>query len=151
MQIRYLDFGNVTPKVGVIGAAKHLGWQVDGYRISFPRTIDDDGLNPFERVVLGIMRIERLHDAKSLSSEICLERDFVEGVLLRLRDKGLVDDQNRITAEGVDLLGRGKGGLELRTAWVFRELVSGKLLPFIYLPKGDNPPKWKKEPFSCRP
>ena len=148
MQIRYLDFGNnVTPKTGIIGAARHLGWPVNGYRISLPRTISDiETLNPFEKVILGIMRVTRHRDSASIASETCLEQDFVEGVLLRLRDKEFIDEQNRITDEGVNRLDQNYGGLELRTAWVYRELVSGKLLPFIYLPKGDNPPRWKKEP-----
>lgn len=147
VQIRYLDFGNVTPKAGIIGAARHLGWPVNGYRISLPRTIGDiETLNPFEKVILGIMRVTRQRDTVSISSETCLEQDFVEGVQLRLRDKGFIDEQNRITNEGANHLDQSNGGLELRTAWVFRELVSGKLLPFIYLPKGDNPPRWKKEP-----
>lgn len=147
MQIRYLDFGNVTPRTGVIGAARHLGWPVNGYRISLPRTIGDiEVLNPFEKVILGIMRVTRHRDTASISSETCLESDFVEGVLLRLRDKGFVDEQNRITDEGAKCLDQSAEGLELRTAWVFRELVSGKLLPFIYLPQDDSPPRWKKEP-----
>ena len=151
MQIRYLDFGNVTPRTGIIGAARHLGWPVNGYRISLPRTIGDvETLNPFEKVILGIMRVMRYRDAASIASETCLEQDFVEGVLLRLRDKGFIDEQNRITDEGANRIDQNAGGLELRTAWVFRELVSGKLLPFIYLPKGDNPPRWKKEPQYTR-
>lgn len=151
MQIRYLDFGNVTPKTGIIGAARHLGWPVNGYRISLPRTTGDiETLNPFEKVILGIMRATRQRDATSIASETCLEQDFVEGVLLRLRDKGFIDEQNRITNEGANRLDQSNEGLELRTAWVFRELVSGKLLPFIYLPKGDNPPRWKKEPQYVR-
>ena len=151
MQVRYLDFGNVTPKTGIIGAPRHLAWPVDGYRISLPRTIDDDFLNPFEKVVLGIMRIDGLRTADAISQETCLERDFVEGVLLRLRDKGLIDETNRLTNAARDHLDENAGGLELRTAWIFRELVSGKLLPFVYLPKGDNPPRWKNEPQWPKP
>ena len=147
MQVRFLDFGDVVPKTGIIGAARHLKWPVDGYRISLPRTIDDsEGLNPFEKVIMGIMRVDHLRDVKSISRETCLESDFVDGVLLRLRDKGLVDDQNWVTTEGAKQLEDSRGGLELRTAWLFRELVSGKLLPFVYLPDGDNPPRCKKEP-----
>lgn len=147
MQIRYLDFGDVVPKAGIIGAARHLGWPVNGYRISLPKSINDEGgLNPFEKVILGIMRADGLRSAQQVSSEICLERDFVEGVLLRLKDKGLVDDSNRVTDVGKNELDEENGGLELRTAWMFRELVTGKMLPFVYLPKGDNPPRWKKEP-----
>ncbi len=147
MQIRYLDFGNTTPRMGIIGTARHLGWPVNGYRISLPRTIGGiETLNPFEKVILGIMRVTRHRDAISIASETCLEQDFVEGVLLRLRDKNFIDEQNRITNEGANRLGQSNGGLELRTAWIFRELVAGKLLPFIHLPKGDNPPRWKKEP-----
>lgn len=147
MQIRCLDFGNVIPKAGILGPARHLVWPVDGYRVSLPRTIDDvNGLNPFERVVLEIMRLDHLRDPKRVAEEVCLESDFVEGVLLRLQDKGFIDEQNRVTEEGFVKLNSASGGLELRTAWVFRELVSGKLLPFFYMPRDDNPPSWKKNP-----
>lgn len=151
MQVRYLDFGDVTPKAGIIGAARHLEWPVNGYRVSLPRNIsDEDSLNPFERVVLGIMRATRIRDVNSISAKTCLEPDFVEGVLLRLRDKALLDEQNRITDTGKEKLD-DEGGLELRTAWLFRELVSGKLLPFIHLPQNDEPPRCKKEPSHTKP
>lgn len=147
MQVRCLDFGNVTPKSGIIGAVRHLSWPVDGYRVSLPRTItENETLNAFEKVVLGIIKVTRAHDAARIAKETCLEEDFVEGVLLRLRDNKLIDEQNRITDLGFRQMQGEAEGLELRTAWVFRELVAGKLLPFIYLPKHDNPPRWKAEP-----
>ncbi|NHM16524.1 hypothetical protein GMI69_07630 [Eggerthellaceae bacterium zg-887] len=147
MQVRYLDFGDVVPKTGIIGTARMVSWPVNGYRISLPRTIgQDDTLNPFEKVVLGIMRAERLRDPQRVAASTCLPTDFVEGVILNLRDHGLVDERNAITASGTSSLDDVREGLELRTAWVFRELVSGELMPFVYLPNNDNPPRWKKEP-----
>ena len=151
MRLRYLDFGDALPKTGIIGEARHLGWPVNAYRISLPRTISqDDGLNPFERAVLGIMRADRIRDVTRVADELCLDADFAEGVIVGLQDKGLLDESRRITAEGLGQLDRASEGLELRQAWVFKELVDGNMLPFFYLPRNDNPPRWKDEPHRAK-
>lgn len=82
-------------------------------------------------------------DVKVLSEETCIPVDLVRSILLRLRDRGLIDVDNQIpsrqrrrrTDEQLDDV--------YTSAFVFREMVGGGVLPFVHVLDASNPIKTK--------
>ena len=135
MQLELLDFGDRTPGVGHFGRPRNLAWPVCAYRVTMPSPENsDDGLNPFERVVRDIIEASGISAAELIAEETCIPFDFVRGVILRLRDKGFIDENNQLVEKERpeektnDILGK-----VYCTAMIFRELVSGMILPYIHV------------------
>ncbi len=138
--LKILDYGKPAPFGGIIGRPRHLAWPVNVYRVTLPRVSDDDGLNVFERVILKLLETVGLMDADALADETRIPLDLVKSVLLRLQDKGLINgDHSIIEQERDDELHPA-----FVTALLFRELATGKILPFLHRLDDTNPMR-KKE------
>ena len=144
--LRLLDYGQPNPFGGIIGRPRNLAWPVSAYRVTLPRTLsNDDGLNPFERVILKLLDAVGVMDARTLADETRIPLDLVKSILLRLQDKALIDDHNAIIEQECN----DSDGWEDRapvfgTALLFRELATGKILPFLHWLDDTNPLR-KKE------
>jgi hypothetical protein len=129
MPVEVLDFGNVTPDSGFFGRSRTIAWPVAAYRVTMPTAANrgEGNLNPFERVVIRMLDAGCSPDEKALSEETCIPEDFIRGVLLRLKDKGIIDEHN-------NLVNRKSLSSEpdYNTAIVYRELVGGKVLPYLH-------------------
>jgi hypothetical protein len=134
MRVTLLDYGRPNPFGETIGGLRNLAWPVDAYRVTLPKGLGgDDGLNAFERVILKLLKAAGALHAEALRDETQIPIDLVKAVLLRLRDKGLIDEHNIIIQPGSD--GRASNEEETPifvTALVYRELVTGKILPFLH-------------------
>lgn len=114
---------------------------VNAYRVTLPKTPKDgDGLNPFERVILKLLDAVGVMDARTLADETRIHPDLVKSILLRLQDKALIDDHNAIIEQECD----DSEGWEYHapafgTALLFRELATGKILPFLHWIDDTNP------------
>lgn len=147
MSLKILDFGKPDDPFGdTIGKARYLAWPVNAYRVTLPQSANDgDGLNAFERVILKFLDAVGAMEANTLADETRIPLDLVECILLRLRDKGFIDEYNAI-------IRRKRGNLEGQeeqlpvfvTAILFRELATGRILPFLHLLDDKNPLR-KKE------
>jgi hypothetical protein len=122
-----------------------LAWPVHAYRITIPATRGAGRalLNPFERVVLNVIDAVGGLGEDALAQETCIPVDLVRTVILRLRDKGLINDDNQIIDRE-----RGRWEEEIHeekytSALAFRELVGGRLLPFVRILDDNNPLKTK--------
>lgn len=132
---RLLDFGDTSPFAGIFGRPRNLAWPVNAYRITIPSIgRHDDGLNPFERVVVGILRAEPALSDANIAETTCIPVDLVRAVTLRLRDKGLIDVDNRPTQVAPTPHFAQDHGLQAVTAMVFQDPISGRLLPFVFDP-----------------
>lgn len=132
---RLLDFGDISPFAGIFGRPRNLAWPVNAYRITIPSIgHHDDGLNPFERVVVGILRAEPAVSDANIAETTCIPVDLVRAVTLRLRDKGLIDVDNRPTQVVPTPRFAQDHGLQAVTAMVFQDPISGRLLPFVFDP-----------------
>ena len=144
--LKLLDYGEPNPFSGIIGKRRKLAWPVNAYRVTLPKDSKDrDGLNAFERIILKLLATVGKLDADELAAETCIPLDLVKGILLRLQDKGFIDEYNAIIMQEHD------GGLNdednapvFVTALLFRELVTGKILPFLHW-LDDESPLQKKE------
>jgi hypothetical protein len=133
MPLKVLDYGRKDPFRSRIGKPRHLAWPVNAYRVTLPKgSADVDHVNPFDRVVLKLLAAMGQLDAKALSYDTCIPVDLVNGILLRLKDRGIIDDSHSVR----DLSDDGSSEEDppapvFVTAVVFRELITGKILPFI--------------------
>lgn len=145
MPLKVLDYGKLKPFGEIIGRQRRLAWPVNAYRVTLPQVSGKgDGLNPFERVILKIIDAGGAREAEALAREACIPCDLVECILLRLRDKAVIDEHNAIIKQK-----RNKPEYEATEpvfviTIVFRELATGKILPFYHL-LDDNHPLRKKE------
>lgn len=152
MVIRTLDYGTNNPFSGVFGRPRNLAWPVDAYRIIIPASLKSEQgyLNPFERVVLGVIDAVGGLNESMLADETCIPVDLVRSVVLRLRDRGLIDSDNRI----IDLQRRrwdSDAHEDVYTsALVFRELVGGEVLPFVHVLDACNPLRTKESDQKTR-
>lgn len=147
MSLKFLDYSDPVPFSGIIGKARNLAWPVHAYRVTLPRATDGgDGLNPFERVTLKLLDAIGAMDASTLADETRIPLDLVNSILLRLRDKALIDEHNRIIEqEDDDCVGGEENAPVFVTAILFRELVTGKILPFLHWLDETNPLRTKDE------
>ena len=132
--LKFLDYGKPYPFGGIFGKPRNLAWPENAYRVTLPRTLSGgDGLNPFERVVLKLLDAVGVMDAHALADETRIPLDLVKSILLRLQDKALIDDHNTIIEqERRDTESRKEHSPVFVTALLFREIATGKILPFIH-------------------
>lgn len=136
MAAKVLDFTRDEQTSGAVGQPRDLVVRCDGYRVTLPTSRATGGSvdNPFERVVLRLLDMRR-YDAEGLAAETCLPGDLVRFILLRLTDKGYLDERLGVLEAGRVALGKLQRGeaeaVGYDTHLVFRERISGKLLPMI--------------------
>jgi hypothetical protein len=150
--LKLLDYGEANPFGAIFGKARHLVWPVNAYRVTLPSAANSGGgLNPFERVVLKLLDAVGKMDEHALAKETRIPVDLVKGILLRLRDKALIDEHNAIVERmfGGDVKDDAPS---FATALVFRELGTGKILPFLHWLDEENRLRTKdgKEDFQIR-
>ena len=146
MSIILLDYGMPKPFGQTIGRERHLSWPVNAYRVTLPKVSqDDNALNAFERVVLKLIEAGGFREAKQLTTETCLPDDLIQCVLLRLRDKGYVDEYNQLIKQKFEELRESEEASPTYiTALLFRELATGKILPYLQM-LDDEPLKKREE------
>jgi hypothetical protein len=138
-----LDYGKLNPFGEIFGKPKNLAWPVNAWRVTLPKPDNSGGPNMFERVILKIIDASGIREADALAEEVCIPVELVKFILLRLKDKALIDKNNEIISQG-----RGRWMIEKEpvyvTAILFQELATGKILPFLHWLDDKNPLK-KKE------
>lgn len=145
--LKLLDYGQPNPFRGIIGRPRNLAWPVNVYRVTLPRAHNNgDDLNPFERVILKLLDAVGVMDARALADETRIPPDLVKSVLLRLQDKAFIDEHNVILKKEDDNSeSEDENAPEFVTALLFRELASGKILPFLHVLDEQNPLRTREE------
>ncbi|MBM4225913.1 MAG: hypothetical protein FJ167_14335, partial [Gammaproteobacteria bacterium] len=134
---RALDFGDVNPFTRPISPPRHLEWPVAVFRVTLPMIRGRSGRvsNPFENVIYALLELTGGLDEQSLAAKTCLPIDMVRNVLHRLKDNEEIDANCRVIDLGRKSYLQNKQELTYGTAMVFKELVSGRLLPFLHVVK----------------
>lgn len=143
--LKILDYGELYHFSGIIGRSRRLAWPVHAYRITLPRVINDGNeLNAFERVILKLLDSSGAMNAEEMADETRIPLDLVKGIFLRLQDKGYIDEYNTIIRQrhDDDIIKKDNAQVFV-TALLFRELATGKVLPFLHLLDDRNPLKKK--------
>ena len=125
---RVLDFSTWIDDVRL---TRDLGWPCHAYRVTIP--IRPSGrLNIFEETILRLLDNARL-DEDALANTTCLDVSLVKLVCCRLRDLGMITDHNEVDALGRTHLSRSEEEpVEYEVRIVFRDRISGTLLPVVY-------------------
>lgn len=141
-----LDYGKPNTIHGVIGRPCNLAWPVNVYRVTLPKISNNKGLNAFERVILKLLDVIGVMGADELADETRIPLDLVKSILLRLQDKMLIDEYHNIIRQDKDAIKQDEYEItsEFVTALLFRELVTGKILPFLHLMDEANPLQQKE-------
>lgn len=140
-----------------MGQYRDIGWPVLAYRITMPIPgMLQDQVNPIHRLVVKLIQahwkpeeqFEEIGGARvGVEKTTGLPWDIVRCTLLRLQDRGIIDDYYELTPMGKELLAPepGEDGQEkedeerIATALVFRELIGGTVLPFVQVVSNENP------------
>jgi hypothetical protein len=145
MPLNLLDYGKPNPFGEIIGKCRHLAWPVNAYRVTLPEVLDDgDSINPFERLILKMIEAGSGSDPEMLEQETCIPKYLIQCVLLRLQDKAFIDEHNEIINQTCDRWKDKEKSSRFVTALLFREMSSGKILPFFHW-LDENNPLQKKE------
>ncbi len=139
--LKLLDYGKPNPFSGIIGKPRKLAWPVHAYRVTLPKVSNDgEDLNAFERVILKLLDVFGILHSDELAEETRIPLDLVKGILLRLQDKGFIDEYNAIIRQERDEgLNEEDNASVFVSALLFRELVTGKVLPFLHQLDDANP------------
>lgn len=139
MSLKLLDYGNRNPFTRTIGKPRSLAWPVNAYRVTLPTSnANEDGFNPFERVIFKLLIVSGGLNLDYLSTETCIPKSLVKSIILRLQDNDLIDSYGNIKHHDNSAV-ESETSPEFVTALVFRELVTGKILPFLHLLVDSNP------------
>lgn len=152
MASKILDYGRQNPFGEIFGRPSALAWPVHAYRVTLPKASSEgDGLNAFERVIFKLLDSVGRMSERALADETRIPLDLVKGILLRLRDKGFINEHNGIVKRGENgSESKAAGAPVFATALVFRELVTGKLLPFMHLLDDCNPLRKREDERSVK-
>lgn len=144
--LKLLDYGTPKPFGAAIGGQRDLVWPVNTYRVTLPKPVaDGTGLNPFEQLILRLLAASGAMNAQALAEETRIPLDLIESILLRLLDKALIDPFNVIVEEKDGGENDDEQVPVFATALVFRELVTGQMLPFMHWLDDNNPLQKKQE------
>jgi hypothetical protein len=108
---------------------------VSAFRVTLPRIGDNrvGDLNAFELVILGLLQVSGPIEENLLAEKTCLPIDMIRLVVARLQDRGYVDRDRKVQrssrSAGEDLFATVSSAVAI----VFRERVSGQLLPHLHL------------------
>ena len=106
-----------------------LGWPAWAFRVVAPE-FRSRRLNALQKAVLGILRASRL-TAAELSERLGIHRELAAFVVADLQGQQRVDEDWKVTRDGIRLLeAEAAESANLVPAWMFRDALSGRLLPF---------------------
>ena len=106
-----------------------LGWPAWAFRVVAPE-FQRRRLNTLQKAVLSILRASRL-TATELGERLGIHRELVAFVVADLQGQQRVDQDGKVTQNGIELLeDEAVESVKLVPAWMFRDALSGQLLPF---------------------
>ncbi len=106
-----------------------LGWPAWAFRVVAPE-FRSRRLNALQKAVLGVLRASRLTEA-ALGKRLGIHRELAAVVVADLQGQQRVDKDWKVTRDGIRLLeAEAAESAKLVPAWMFRDALSGDLLPF---------------------
>lgn len=144
------------PFGGTMGRPRDIGWPVIAYRVTMPMPgLNQANVNPIHRLIVELLRAhwkpekeEVVEDGERLAIEKTtgLPWDIVRCTLLKIQDKGLIDEYYELTNLGksqlepdADEKAQAEEDEKICTALVFREMIGGMVLPFVQVLTNESP------------
>ena len=130
------QYENRFLNVRVIGRAVDIFVECLSYDIEIPVNVTKEReLDIFEEAILRMIKLKKC-SADDLSSILCLEKDLVKFIIIRLGENGLLDDERNISNKGLQLLNYQselKENVEYEYGKIFVIKQTGLILPYIHV------------------
>jgi len=118
-----------------IAAKKSVLWPCHAFNISIPQK-KKSALNVFEQTLLKITEIES-GDTEKITEVMCIDKELVSFIQNRLNQLGLLNNRYELSDEGKKILdswrNEAEDNVEYISGYIFLDLHSGKILPYIHL------------------
>lgn len=130
------QYENRFLNVSIIGRAVDIFVECLSYDIEIPVNVTKArGLDFFEEAILRMVKLKKC-SADDLSSILCLEKDLVKFIIIRLVENGLLDDERNISQKGLQLLSY-QSELKKEVEYVYGKIFvikqTGLILPYIHV------------------
>lgn len=130
------QYENRFMNVSIIGRAVDIFVECLSYDIEIPVNVTKAReLDIFEEAILRMIKLKKC-SAEDLSSILCLEKDLVKFIIIRLMENGLLDDERSISQKGLQLLSYQselKKEVEYMYGKIFVIKQTGLILPYIHI------------------
>ena len=122
--------------VPIIGRAVDVFVECLSYDIEIPvNVLKARELDIFEEAILRMIKLKKC-SANDLSSILCLEKDLVKFIVIRLVENGLLKDETTISQKGIELLNY-QSQLKKEVEYVYGKIFvvkqTGLVLPYIHV------------------
>ena len=122
--------------VPIIGRAVDVFVECLSYDIEIPVNVAKAReLDLFEEAILRMIKLKKC-SANDLSSILCLEKDLVKFIIIRLIENGLLNDETTISQKGIELLSY-QSELKKEVEYVYGKIFvikqTGLILPYIHV------------------
>lgn len=93
-------------------------------------------LDIFEETILRIASCIKINDVQNIAKIICLDKDFVKFVCMRLKEKDYLNDDYTINEHGKEILNNNKNlteDVDEIMAQIFTIQFTGEMLPYVHI------------------
>ena len=130
------QYENRFINVSIIGRAVDIFVECLSYDIEIPVNVPmARELDIFEEAILRMIKLKKC-SANDLSNILCLEKDLIKFIIIRLVENGLLDDERNISQNGLQLLNcqlESKKKVEYVYGKIFVIKQTGLILPYIHV------------------
>lgn len=101
---RSLNYEVLFPKIKTLSRPYNIFLQCSSYDVILPITKQKEQvLNIFEQAVLKLINYKSC-SVNEIADELCMSKDLINFIVIRLREMGLIDDRNSISKKGKELI-----------------------------------------------
>lgn len=127
---------NLFLNAPILGRPTDVFVQCASYDLKLPVNVQETRvLDIFEETILRMLRLKKC-SASELADIICLEKDLVNFIIIRLMEKGLLEDKYTLSDAGknqLDLQESLRKEVEYQTAKIFIANGCDIILPYIHI------------------
>lgn len=140
---RQMDFADRFPGIRLIGSPVDFFVECKSYDLEIPVNGErKKELDLFEEAVLRMVQIKKC-SPKKLADILCLELDLVHFILIRLKENGLLVDNQTISEKGEEILkqqAKMKSETEFVQGKLFLITKTEMILPYIHVGEFESEP-----------
>lgn len=130
------QYENRFLNVPIIGRGIDVFVECLSYDIEIPVNVAKAReLDIFEEAILRMIKLKKC-SANDLSSILCLEKDLIKFIIIRLIENGLLNDETTISQEGIELLSY-QSELKKEVEYIYGKIFvikqTGLILPYIHV------------------
>lgn len=130
------NYVNIFPKIRMLGRSYNIFLQCYSYDVIIPVTEQQEHLlNIFEETVLKMLNYKACSSSE-IAETLCMNKDLINFIIIRLRELGLIDDKYSLSERGKSLLNEYKKNtkeIKYIPGRVFINKDTNEILPYIHV------------------